>query len=241
MQHLGWTSCITDRGVCYKAQTRPSGGHEYYVYALCYIYDILAVHHDGMEALRGIDKFFKMKKGSVGDPDYYLGAKLKKMKLANGVEAWGMSSSKYANAVVANVVTHLESKGQGHMLSKRAPTPFKGGYQPEMDASPELNPKDATYYQSQIGILRWMCDLGRIDIIMEVSMLELHPALPREGHLEAVCHIFEYLRAKNNARMCFDPTYPEIDMGAFKECDWKTFCGDVKEAVPPNAPKARGK
>ena len=52
MQHLGWTSCITDRGVCYKAQTRPSGGHEYYVYALCYIYDILAVHHDGMEALR---------------------------------------------------------------------------------------------------------------------------------------------------------------------------------------------
>ena len=30
-------------------------------------------------------------------------------------------------------------------------------------------------------------------------------------------------------------------MGAFKECDWKTFYGDVKEAVPPNAPKARGK
>ena len=30
-------------------------------------------------------------------------------------------------------------------------------------------------------------------------------------------------------------------MGAFKECNWKTFYRDVKEAVPPNAPKAKGK
>ena len=107
-----------------------------------------------MEALRGIEKFFKMKKGSVGDLDYYLGSKLRIMKLANGVKAWGMSSSKYALTAVANVVAHLKSKGQGRMLPKRAPTPFKGGYQPEMDVSPELNPENATYYQSQIGILR---------------------------------------------------------------------------------------
>jgi hypothetical protein len=28
--------------------------------------------------LRDIDKFFKMKEGSIGDPDYYLGKKLRK-------------------------------------------------------------------------------------------------------------------------------------------------------------------
>ena len=122
MQHLGWTSCISDRDVWYKAETRSSGGHGYYAYALCYVDDILVVHYDGMEALRGIDNFFKMQNGSAGDPDYYLGAKLRKMRLANGVEAWGMSSSKYALAAVANVVAHLKSKGQGHMLPKRAPT-----------------------------------------------------------------------------------------------------------------------
>ena len=87
MHHLGWTSCIADRDVCYKAQTCPSDSHECYAYAQCYVDDILVVHHDGIEALRGIDKFFKMKKGYVGDPDYYLGAKLGMMKLANGVEA----------------------------------------------------------------------------------------------------------------------------------------------------------
>ena len=90
-------------------------------------------------------------------------------------------------------------------------------------------------------VLRWMCELRRIDIITEVSMLASYLALPREGHLEAVYHIFGYFRLKHNARMCFDPTYPEVDMSAFKECDWKTFYGEVGEPIPPNAPKASGK
>ena len=72
------------------------------------------------------------------------------MKLANGIKAWGMISSKYALAAVANVVAHLDSKEQGHMLPKRDPTLLKGGYQPEMDISPELKPENVTYYQSQI-------------------------------------------------------------------------------------------
>jgi hypothetical protein len=41
--------------------------------------------------------------------------------------------------------------------------------------------------------------------------------------------------------MVFDPTYPEIDMTKFSECDWKPFYNNVKEALPPNAPIPRGK
>ena len=48
------------------------------------------LHHNVITALKEIDKFFKMKEGSVGDPDFYLGAKLRKMTLPNGVEAWSM-------------------------------------------------------------------------------------------------------------------------------------------------------
>ena len=65
--------------------------------------------------------------------------------------------------------------------------------------------------------------------------------MPREGHLEAVFHIFAYLDKKHNACIVFDPTYPDIDMSCFKECDWHHFYGDVKEAIPPNAPLPRGK
>ena len=65
--------------------------------------------------------------------------------------------------------------------------------------------------------------------------------MPRVGHLHALLHVFGYLSNNHNATMAFDPTYPDVDYEAFKDCDWKEFCGDVKEAIPPNAPPARGK
>lgn len=126
-------------------------------------------------------------------------------------------------------------------MQKRANSPFPTDYAPEMDTTELLNPEQASYYQSQIGILRWMVEIGRVDIITEVSLLASQLALPREGHLEAVFRIYAYLKIKHNSRMVFDPTYPVINMTAFKDCDWKDFYGDVKEAIPPNAPPPRGK
>ena len=50
-----------------------------------------------------------------------------------------------------------------------------------------------------------MVEIGRVDIITEVSLLASHLALPREGHLEVALHIMAYLRDHNNSRMAFDP------------------------------------
>ena len=66
-------------------------------------------------------------------------------------------------------------------------------------------------------------------------------AMPQEGHLDAVLHIFGFLKIKYNSRMCFNPTVPFCDERAFKECDWKQFYGEVEEAIPSNAPEPRGK
>ena len=52
------------------------GRDEYYSYILCYVDDVLVVHHDVMTTLMKIDKYFKLKPSSIGDPDIYLGAKL---------------------------------------------------------------------------------------------------------------------------------------------------------------------
>eukprot|EP00804_Cyclotella_cryptica_P002919 CCRYP_013283-RA/>CCRYP_013283-RA protein AED:0.32 eAED:0.32 QI:0/-1/0/1/-1/1/1/0/188 len=183
-----------------------------------------------------------LKPGSLGDPDIYLGAKLKKMKLPNGVEAWAMSLARYVHQSVKNVEKYLEENLSARWkLPSKAENPFAIGYSPELDDSPELDPSLSSYYQSQIGILRWMVELGRIDMMTEVSMLASHLAMPREGHLEAIFHIYAYLKQKYNSRLAFYPTYPSIDMSDFKECDWKQFYGDVKEAIPPNAPEPRGK
>jgi hypothetical protein len=73
-------------------------------------------------------------------------------------------------------------------------------------------------------------------------MLATHMAMPREGHLYAVFRVFAYLKAKHNARRVYDPIYPKIQHQKFKaNKDRKAMYGDVQEAIPPNAPKLRGK
>jgi hypothetical protein len=59
--------------------------------------------------------------------------------------------------------------------------------------------------------------------------------------LEAVFHVFAYLKTRHNARMVFDPTYPVIDQGTFPEYDWKDFYGEVQEPIPIDMPEPRGK
>jgi hypothetical protein len=59
-------------------------------------------------------------------------------------------------------------------------------YKPELDVSAELDAEMANFYQSQVGVLRWIIEMGRLDITTEVSMLAAHMAAPREGHMRAV-------------------------------------------------------
>ena len=66
-------------------------------------------------------------------------------------------------------------------------------YCAEIDVSPELNTIDASYYQSLIRVVRFMLELGRVDICTEVLMLSLYLALPREGHLLQIVRMFSYL------------------------------------------------
>jgi hypothetical protein len=82
---------------------------------------------------------------------------------------------------------------EGSKLQSKADHPMPNGYRTEVDASDELPPELVTRYQGLIGVLRWACELGRVDMV-EVLMLSSHNAMPREGHLEAVYHIFAYLK-----------------------------------------------
>ena len=122
-------------------------------------------------------------------------------------------------------------------MPKKVENPFKMGYDPEMDTSPELDPDRESNYLTIIGILRWMIELGRINMIIEVSLLSSHIALPREGHQEASVHVMMHIVQRYNSRLVYDPSYPEIDHSVFKEFDWSEFYRDVKEAIPMNAPK----
>ena len=207
MRTLGYTSCLADPDLWFKPELRPDDGTKYYAYILLYVDDCIAIHHDAMGELKKLDHYFAMKPGSMGDPDVYLGAKLRQVWLPNGVLAWGMSPSKYIQEAVKNVEKYLDENFDGRKLLKKVNTPFANDYAPELDMTPELSPELANYYQSQIGVLRWIVELGRVDILTEVSLLSSHNAMPREGHLDALFRVFAFIKLKHNSRMVFDPSY----------------------------------
>jgi len=61
-----------------------------------------------------------MKKVSIGDPDIYLGSKLRQVTLCNGIKAWSASPSKYVQEAVSNLESYLDKQGKGIKLPKRA-------------------------------------------------------------------------------------------------------------------------
>jgi hypothetical protein len=112
------------------------------------------------------------------------------------------------------------------------------GFKPELDVSNLLSDVSASFYQTQIGVLRWAVELARIDIATEVSMLAAFSVAPREGHMAAVFHVFAYLKAHDRSRLVLDSSYlPDIPIPDY---DWEDFYGDVQESIPANSPAPRG-
>jgi len=108
---------------------------------------------------------------------------------------------------------------------------------------PELGEADASYYHTLIGVLLWNVELGQIDIDVEVSMMSSYLALPREGHLKELYHIFAYLKARSNAEMVFDPTPIDPDKTLFEHQDWSYSphgYESLKEELPSDMPVPHG-
>jgi hypothetical protein len=240
MQELNFISCLADPDVWLRPAQK-ADGTEHYEYVLIYTDDFLCISSDPRNILDSIGKHFKLKPDSIKPPDHYLGANIAPFSLPDNPtkERWSMSSTDYVKQAVKNVERDLHEIGRA--LSNRASSPMSTSYRPELDVSTILDPDRANYFQSQIGVLRWAVELGRIDIMCEVSMLSSFLAMPREGHLTAVFNVFAYLKSHNRSRLVFDDTYAVINNQFKENVDWTDFYGDVKEPIPPNAPQARGK
>jgi hypothetical protein len=130
---------------------------------------------------------------------------------------------------------------EGRALKSTAKTPFpRTNYRPEIDTSDECDDEQGSRYSQLIGVLRWAVELGRLDIYTEVALLSQHLALPRVGHLEAVYHIFAYLKKHEKSRLIFDPSDPIPSTPTHAKPDWSTFYDHLEEELPPKMPEALG-
>ena len=151
-----------------------------------------------------IDKHFQLKEESIGPPSQYLGGKLCQVAMENRQECWAFGSTYYVRAAVDNVKEYLSNKGK--KLAVKSLTPLTSNYRPDINITEELGEDESSYYQSLIGVLRWIVELGQVDIFCKVSMLSSHLALPRCGHLSQVLHMFAYLKSHANSEMVYEPS-----------------------------------
>ena len=191
MEDVGFQSCKADPDV-WLCPSVKEDGTDYYQYVLLYADDILAIMEKPEKFIREeLTEKFVVKPKSIGNPTQYLGNKVSYVQLENGLNAWCFSSSQYVQNAIKNVEGYLSC--EGNSLPKRVKKCWTSNYRPETDTSPELSLKQVSYYQSLIGILRWITELGRIDICMETSTMASMMVSPRQGHLEQLFHMFAYL------------------------------------------------
>ena len=63
-----------------------------------------------------------------------------------------------------------------------------------MDSKDELKADGLQWHKELIVYMCWAVDISRVDILLEYAILSNDLALPNEGHLEQVFHIFGYLK-----------------------------------------------
>ena len=103
--------------------------------------------------LQNLDNYLKLKSGSIGNPDIYLGAKLRNIRLQNGVREWETIPEKYVYESVRNVENYL-SEIDDNMWELPYPenNNFGMGYKPDINEYSGMDISLASYYTYHIGI-----------------------------------------------------------------------------------------
>ena len=195
---LGYVPSLADNNVWMK-RCRKANGEMYYSYILCFVDDLLCIHEDPDPILATLKGFYKMKH-DPGVPK--MCSNISTFHHESGT-CYSMGSDSYVKEAVRVVKQRMAEEGVKFKASKKTPqTPFTClSYRPELDMSEECSPEQATYYQNLIGVLRWIIELGRVDILTEVSFLSRYLASPRTGHLHQALHIFHYSEFHKNPRL----------------------------------------
>ena len=242
LDEIGFQSCPADPDVWLRPAVKPNGG-EYYEYVLMYVDDILSISMDPTTILMSMEgNTVKYKNGKIESPEMYLGAKLQEKEL-NGQLCWTISSTDYIKAAVQTVKDSVNKPGCQWKIPLKTPAPMTSSYLPELDGTPELESDDHRFFQEMIGMLRWATELGRVDVLHEVSLLSQYQASPRQGHLEQALHIFGFLDKHPKLTLYMNPELPNLNYGIFSTTnasEFKEYYRGATEGMPHRMPRPRG-
>ena len=208
---------------------RNKGDH--YEYIAVYVDDLLIASNDPKAITDTLMNAEKFKLKGTGPVTFHLGCDFFR---EDGVLCY--APKKYIEKLLNNYERIFGSK------PKQAVSPLVKGDHPELDTTELLDIDEIKIYQSLIGGLQWVIQIGRFDIQTAVMTMSRFRAAPRRGHLERVKRIHGYL-----SKMCHGINRIRTEMPDFsdlpeKKYDWAYSCySDAKEDIPTDAPPPRGK
>ena len=239
---LGFDNCLADHDLWYRADI-DSNQKEYYSYICIYVDDVMITSHDPHRYMNQIRSRFLIKPDSIETPRRYLGMDCKRTE--SGI--WLLGSSHYLQEflkVAIKLLSDIDVK-----IPSRANHPYSNiKYRPELDVSNFCNEAQVRAFQQILGMLRWLIELGRMDVLLETTLLASFLMSPRIGHLNQAAHIVAYLRKHNRSTIMMDPEKIDVvwkgnveDHPDRRRGIMRTIYRDAESDTPSNAPKTRGK
>ena len=92
-------------------------------------------------------------------------------------------------------------------------------------------------------MLRWSTELGRIDILNEVSIVSQYQAATREVHMGEILQIFAFLYGKPRLTLYMDLVLPRLNYSVHKNypSEFKEYYRDAEEDITQKMPRPGGR
>ena len=208
---------------------RRNGDH--YEYVATYVDDLVIVSRDPQAIVDSITKEHGLKVKGTGNIDYHLGCDY--FRDEDGVRC--LAPKKYIEKMISQYERLFGDKPRQYN------SPLEKGDHPELDLTDELDIEGIKIYQSMIGALQWVIQIGRFDIATAVMTMSSFRANPRKGHLDRLKRIYGYLLKMKNGIIRFRTSEPDYSGLAVPEYDWeRTAYAGAQELLPKDAPEPLG-
>jgi len=147
---------------------------DYYEYIAAYVDDLMIVGKDPDSIIKMPMEKYQFKLKGTGPTEFHLGCDF--FRDEEGVLCY--APKKHIEKILENYRRIFGT------WPKPATSPLTTGDHPKLDTSELLNEDDQKVYQSLIGALQWVIQIGRFDIQTAVMTLSRYRAtsVPRQGH-----------------------------------------------------------
>lgn len=162
---LGFEPCIGADDNVYLQAEKDEAGNVYYSYLIVYVDDVLCIHKSPNKVLNMINRDYRLKEPPEC-PTMYLGTDISKCYVGDeisGPKCWAMSAYSHVKKALevvndrmreCSVIFRHSNKTTKNLFSSQS-------YRPELDITELCNEEQVQFYQNLVGIMRWLCEIGR--------------------------------------------------------------------------------